>query len=787
MPSPSCGILSQSHPHPTEGSAGEILDLLKTELETGDIPFKTKLIYGMMGAFRFILPESTKARGQQSGVVETDDSDVLGSSDGGAMGRWSATVLVFVAAILIPSTQPEPAGAEGPVGRGVEILWDQWGIPHVYAKTQAGLAYGFGWAQMRNHGNLLLLAIGRARGRSAEYWGDSQLSEDRWVHTLGGPARAKQWYLLQRSSMKAYLDAFAAGINAYAKAHPEAITDSVEVVLPVTAIDVLAHLHRLLYSFFLTSGASVDDAASTWKERGSNAWAIAPSRSASGHAMLLANPHLPWSGELTFFEAQLVAPGIDVYGATLVGVPVISIGFNDHLGWTHTVNTQDGEDLFDLTLQDDGYRFDGNLRSFDTDTIWLRVRLGGSTMRTVALPVRRSVHGPVVAEGNGKALAFRLVGLDLAGAIQQWWDMGRARSRDQFVAALAQMQISGFNIVYADHDGHVLYHYGGNTPRRSLGDRGLWEGVVRGDTSATLWTGLLGFADMPMVEDPPSGWVQNANDPPWWATFPPAVEPSSYPTYLAPLSMGLRAQRSARMLEGDSSITFDELVTYKHSTRMELADRVLDDLLAAAAAESSTATSRVKAAAKTLAAWDRSAESASRGAVLFRQWWTELGRRTPPGGSRFATAWSPRQPRTTPGGLADPTLAIAALDAAARVIAGRYGDVGVPWGQVYRVRRDSIDLPANGAPGELGVFRNVAFAQMSNGQYEANSGDSYVAAIEFGSTVRAEAVLGYGNATQPGSPHRTDQLSLFSAKRLRPVWRSRVEVERHLELRERPR
>ncbi len=151
-----------------------------------------------------------------------------------------------------------------------------------------------------------------------------------------------------------YLDSFAAGINAYAQEHPELIDDEVEVVLPVTGEDILAHLQRVLYFTFVVDPEKVADLSAEQRleqkySNGSNAWAIAPNRSASGNSMLLANPHLPWSDLFLWYEAQLTAPGINAYGATLVGAPVLVLAFNEHLGWTHTVNTFDGWDLYKLT------------------------------------------------------------------------------------------------------------------------------------------------------------------------------------------------------------------------------------------------------------------------------------------------------------------------------------------------------------------------------------------------------------------------------------------------------
>lgn len=685
------------------------------------------------------------------------------------------------AALLAACSTPANTGPIPDRAGGAEILWDSYGVPHIFASDRDAMARAFGWAQMRNHGDLLLLLYAQARGRGAELLGTDYLESDRWTWTMGIPGRSNEWVAAQSPEMRAHITAFVDGINAFARAHPEMVGDSVRAVLPVVETDVIGHVQRTSLAAFIASRDQADEETRAWKERGSNAWAIAPSRSASGNAMLLANPHLPWRGLFTWIEAQMAMPGVDVYGAALVGSPVLQIAFNDQLGWTHTVNTQDGNDLYELTLESNGYRWDGGARAIETETQLIPVR--GPTPRTDTLLIRRSVHGPVVADKPGKAVALRVVGLDMPLVLEQWWNMGRARNFAEFQAAIRPNLISGQNITYADRDGHIMYFYGGNTPVRSAGSREQWEGIVPGESSANLWTTVHGYDDMPRVVDPLSGYVQNANDPPWWTTFPVALDPARYPAYMATRVMSLRAQRSVAMLELDPIITYDELVAYKHSTRMELADRVLDDLLPVAAASTSAA---VREAGAVLGRWDRSADIDSRGALLFVEWWRALGQRIPAGSSVWARPWSAAAPRATPDGLADPAAAVAALEAAAATVVQRFGATDAKWGDVYRIRRDTLDLPSNGAAGTYGVFRTVGYEAVEPNRYRAIGGDSYVAAIEFSNPLRARSIIAVGNASRAGSPHRTDQLPLFSAKQLKPVWRTRAEILAHLEMREQP-
>ena len=683
--------------------------------------------------------------------------------------------LIFAALLISSAVLGGVAARSNTAPMKTEILWDTWGVPHIFAKNDEELFHAFGWAQAQSHGDLILRLYGQARGRAAEYWGASYLDSDRWALTNSIPGRAKIWYGQQNPAFKRMLDAFARGVNDYARAHADKITDEVEAVLPIDGVDILAHSQRVIHYHFVTRPEVAGAAGRALAPQGgSNTWAVAPKRSASGKTLLLANPHLPWSDFFLFYEAQLVSPSIDAYGATLVGFPGLGIAFNDYLGWSHTVNTHDGMDLFELKLAEGGYLWDGKTQAFETETRTIKVKAGDGGIGDEKLTIRRSAHGPVIAEKGDRAVALRVAGIDDARLLEQWWEMGRAKNLKEFETAIRQLQIPMFTIMYADRDGHIMHFFGGRTPVRAAGNYN-WAGIVPGNTSATLWTRTHPFEELPRVIDPASGWLQNANDPPWTTTFPLALDPNKFPSYMAPRSMHFRAQRSARMLDEDESITFEEFIDDKHSSHMELADRTVDELIAAA---QKSENSEAKRAAAVLAKWDRTANATSRGGVLFQAFTREFIMRA--GQKRFAVRWSESDPRMTPRGLGDPQLAVEVLASASAKVTADYGAPDVTWGEVYRLRVDGYDLPANGGPGELGIFRVVNYAPDKDKRFRAEGGDSYVAAIEFSTPVRARTLMSYGNASQPGSPHRTDQLPLFARQELRPVWRTRGEIEKNL-------
>jgi acyl-homoserine-lactone acylase len=299
--------------------------------------------------------------------------------------RRVALLLSFSLAVSTLSAAPPVYKPQ----RGSEILWDKFGVPHVFAKSVPDMFYLFGYAETEAHGDLLLHVLGGSRGRGAEYFGrgveDANVKTDRWIWTNEAPARSVQWLAAQTPEFRSYLDAFAAGINAYAAAHPEALAAEVKQVLPITALDLIEH-EQHFYNFEFTAGRTLANSPRTARAAtalasppqsmrpaemghpesdgevaengfantpedladGSNGWAIAPSHTTSGKAMMLLNPHLAWGGEQTYFEIQLNAPGVNLYGATQIGVPALRFMFSDYVAMTNTVNTSNGHLLYKI-------------------------------------------------------------------------------------------------------------------------------------------------------------------------------------------------------------------------------------------------------------------------------------------------------------------------------------------------------------------------------------------------------------------------------------------------------
>ena len=685
--------------------------------------------------------------------------------------------------VALSLTFAVPAGAARPAFGGGEILWDTYGVPHVYAKTEAGAFYGFGWAQAQSHGNILLKMYGESRAKGGEYWGETASAQDRWLIANGVPERSKAWYKGQTPAMRRNVDAFAAGVNAYAAAHPDAIAPEMRQVLPLSGVDIVAHAHRLMNFFYVASERRVMTSAATAAVTGgSNAWAVMPRRTEAGKTLLLANPHLPWEpSELTYYEAQLTAPGYSVYGATQVGLPVIRFGFNDNLGFTNTVNNILGFTNYKLALADGGYRFDGKVLPFKTAQKSYKVRQADGSLETISFDQRYTVHGPVFDLPDGKGtIAVRVAGLDRPEALKQYLDMGKAQDWKEFEAALKTLQVPTFNIIYADREGHVLYLDNGILPKhKNGGSFRKWNAPVAGDTSETLWTDVHPYEDLPKVFDPPGGFVQNANDPPWVSTWPRQLNPADWPAHIVDTrGTSLRAQQSVKLMAGDGKISWDDFVARKLSTTSLMAERLVPPLLDAVGATTDPDLAEAK---QLLSTWDRRYEADSRAALLFETWAVAFAGDDFSNRAGYAMAWNLEDAIETPRGLKDPARARAMLKEAVTTARRLYGAVDRPYGEVSRLKVADADLPGHGGDGGLGIFRVMTWSPLMNGQRNPVHGETWVSMVEFGTPMKAIGVMSYGNSSQPGSRHRSDQLPLVANKEFRTLWRDRAAIEKNLE------
>ncbi len=679
-------------------------------------------------------------------------------------------VLAATAAAVVLRRPGLPPGLVPAAGTyDVRILRDVWGVPHVFGRTDADVAYGLAWAHAEDDFETLQGSLLAARGRLASVFGRQAAPNDYMVHLLRIREVVAEGYPRLGSAVRAVCEAYAAGVNHYAALHPGR---TAATLYPVRGEDVVAGFVHKLPLFFGVGGVLEElfGEGPPAAGAGSNAFAVGPGRSADGSTFLVVNSHQPWEGPVAWYEAHLHSEeGWDMVGGVFPGAPFILHGHNRYLGWAHTVNQPDLLDVYRLETdpEDPGrYRFDGAWRAFASRAAPIEVKLLGPLSWTFEREVLGSVHGPAVRRPHG-AYALRFAGFGEVGHVEQWYRMNKAASFEAWRAAMRELALPMFNTVYADAEGNVYYVYNGRLPLRAGGFD--WSGTLPGETSQALWTETLPFDRLPQVLNPPSGFVQSCNGTPFRTTVGAGnPDPADFaPSFGIEPRVTNRTLRALELLAADTSITLGELEAIKYDTRYA-ADSEMARLVARAGALPRPADPSLAEALDALAAWDLDTgvdnPRTALGVLAFGRFLSITEQLEPPSDAELS----------------------AALGEAAGTLRRHHGGLEVPWGEVNRLRRGEVDLGLGGGPDVLhAVYGELA----EDGRLIGRAGDSYVliAAWDADGRVRSRSIHQYGSATlDASSPHYADQAELFVRRQLKPVWTAAADVRAHLEREVRP-
>lgn len=687
---------------------------------------------------------------------------------------------------------PEPY-LEAARGYDVVIRRDTWGVPHVLGETDPDAAFGLGYAHAEDDFETLQQALFASRGRAAALEGRRAAKIDYVTALLGVREDVEERYEEDLApETRALVEGYADGVNLYAATHPEEVEPG---FLPATGEDVVAGfvqktpffygLDETLRAVFegtigegdaSAESAAEDGAARSergdaprlalfprgFSTRGSNAFAVAPSRSAEGRTHLAVNSHQPWDGPVAWYEAHVKSrEGWNAAGGVFPGSPVVLHGHNADLGWALTVNQPDQVDVYRLELHPEDpyrYRYDGEWRELERGTAEIEVALLGPFTWTAEREVLRSVHGPVLRTEE-ETYAIRYAGAGDLRAVEQWYRMNRARSFGEWTSAMKMRAIPSFNAVYADRAGNVHFLYNALLPMRkeAYGE----GGVLPGDTSEAVWTDFLPYERLPQVTNPPSGFVLNCNSSPFQATVGPGnPDPADYPERLGvDRRMTNRARRARELLAADEQISAEEFRSLKYdvaySERSEPA-ALVEELLA----ERPFDEPLLEEAAELLAGWDLRTEAGSRHAAI-----GVLTLR--------AVLLAERKGEPVPG-------LVESLREAAEHLETHFGRLDPRWEEVLRIRRDELDLGLSGGPDVLhAVYSDFA----EDGRLVGHTGDSYVLLAHFDEEgVDSESLHQYGSAMgRPDSEHYADQARLFAERgRTKPVWTSEAAIRENL-------
>jgi acyl-homoserine-lactone acylase len=701
----------------------------------------------------------------------------------GALPRRSVSLLLMcgiVAGLLVTRGETVAPTVAPTLGRSPHqafsgtIRRDTYGVPHIIADTEQDAAFAQGYATAEDHFLELARLFLRARGEQALVFGEESLREDLLMHQLGIWETANERFGDLPPYMQAVLDGYAEGYNTYLAEHR---ADAPDWVKPIRGVDVLAHCRAVLLIGFALDLRPLRDVKIAPK--GSNMWAIGRERSASSYGLLLGNPHLEWSGPFIFHEVQITVPGkINISGATLIGFPVVTIGFNENLGWTHTANFLHADDVYELTLSSSEpmtYTYDGLSLPIKSRELQLKVKTpAGEVSKTQT--ILTSHLGPIFRIENGKAYAFHSPSLGVVDFLTQYNLMAKARTLHEFQETLNMQQLPALNIGYADREGNVLFVYNGRIPVRTRApDK---RGMLPGDSSDAEWHMVHPIAELPQLLNPPGGYIQNTNNAPWYTTARPLLDRTRFPPYVGDDGLPLRGTFSLQTLEATPKMTLQQMLAFMNNEEVVLATRLKPELLDLVKARPGTSPD-VAEGLQVLRAWDNRDAADSRGAVLFDQWWEAYRKKASP---VYTQPWIPVQPVATPTGIGDPALAVDTFERVVAEMKTRYGSVAVRWGDLHHVRRGDLELPIGGS---TDTFRTVWY-RGKDGKSMAMGGDSYSLAVEFTPSPTAYSLIPYSESSNPASPHFNDQLRLFAQNQFKRVWFSEADIQQHLERSYRP-
>jgi penicillin amidase len=720
------------------------------------------------------------------------------------MKRSLLTCLLLLA--LAATTQAQPTADQQTTrrARAVTIYRDTYGVPHVYGRTDADVVFGLMYAQAEDNFWQLEDDMIRNLGRAAEVYGERGLNDDLVQAAFASNKLAVAQYERAAPRIRALCVAYAAGLNYFLARNPQIkprlIThfepwyvyagvggaslvtgaglklEELRAALPEVGRQVISNgaINRVRAA---APSVATDDEVDL--DEGSNMWAVAPAKSANGHALLLINPHVGFFGGGQRYEAHLhSAAGWHVSGFAILGTPYIRSGHNDYLGWSHTNNYADLLDVYEETFDDPrqplSYRYAGMHRTATEWVAALKVKTdAGLELRSFRM--RKTEQGPVLALRDGKALTLKLARVGENGGFEQRYAMSRARTLAEFKTAMARVSLTGSNTIYADRAGNIFYLHGNAVPRRST--KFDWTKPVDGGNPETEWHGYHTLAELPQLTNPPAGWLQNCNSTPFLTTAGGNPARENFPVYMVPEPDTARARNARRILAGRERFTFDEWTRAAADTTEVEADTFIPQII--------NEWQRLKGAHA-----DRAAKLADVIAEL--QQWNHVSTIDSQAMTLISSWLTVYNSRNFKRDEADYPM-LRALEQAVSDLTRDWGTWRVAWGEINRLQRthtsgqdpfsdERASLPVTGGASALGnVFTfNAPPAKGLKRRYGV-SGNTYVSVVEFAPHVRALSIVTFGQSADPRSPHFFDQAPLYARMQFKPAWFTLAEIKAHLE------
>lgn len=688
----------------------------------------------------------------------------------------------------------------------VTIYRDNYGVPHIYGKTDADAVFGLLYAQCEDDFKRVELNYIEKLGRMAEIKGENALYDDLLIRMIIDTADAIDDYKKSPAWLKKLCNAFADGINFYLYKHPDtspALLHHFEPWYPLLWTDgsigaintagLGANDLKNLYGNNAPAAINTLDSQEP-DPTGSNGFAFSPKITQSGNAILYINPHV------TFYfrpEVHIVSnEGLNAYGAVTWGQFFVYQGFNAHCGWMHTSSAVDAADSYieKISQKDDGlqYEYNGQQRKVIQKKISLHYA-NEFRSGTREFTVSYTHHGPVMAKRNGEWLSVKADNRLLEG-LMQCWLRNKATSFEAFKKTLDLKGNISNNTVYADAEGNIAYWHGNRIPARDT--KYDWSKPVDGSTSATEWKGYHKIGETVQCINPSNGWLQNCNSTPYTAAGIHSPRKEKYPAYMAPDGENFRGLNAVRVLSEGNKYTIDKVIAAGYDTRLAAFEVLVPALVKAFETGGNpndmTHTS-LKDPIKALKEWDYRCGVNSIPTTLAITW----GERLLQAINRTKIAANPdadfvdktKQFATT----ASYDDLIIPFQATINELMMKFGKWQVPWGEINRFQRISSDIDNKFDDNKPGI--PVGFASSTWGMLPSYSsrtypgtvkrygvnGNSFICAVEFGKRIKAKSLLAGGESGDEHSPHFFDQGEMYSKGLFKDVLFYREDVIKHAE------
>lgn len=691
----------------------------------------------------------------------------------------------------------QSANANDASSNKVTIYRDNWGVPHIYADTPAGGAFGLGYAQAEDRLDDVYTNIRTGLGRMSEAFGKKYVDQDYMMRLCRNEEVARDFWKKGPENYKALAAGYVAGVQAYIKKHPEKVPEFAFDLEPWMCMTV-GRAMILRWPI----GTIMDDLGNGKKKKRregppeslpmrSNEWSVAANRSAENCPILLTDPHLTWEGLAVLYESRVHSGEMQMNGFSVVGSPVVGLGHNENVGWAMTTGGPDTSDVYEIKLKNlelgkiPEYEYDGKMRKTEVSLIRIDVKGGKPVLR----PSIYTHLGPVISppdQKTGMAYVGASPYLQSDFMFDQFYKMATAKNGRELYEAIGMHQFNEQNIMFADTEGNTGYVRSGATPIRPDGYD--WNAPVPGNTSKTAWKGLHPIDDLVHIFNPPQGYMQNCNISPENMMVGSTMKPGNYPDYIFNVSWDFnnpRGKRTVDLLDADSSVTKEEAIAYTMDVHDIAAEQWKQELRSALKADkkSRSRSSEFNAATKAIFNWDNQFVAKATQTVLYKNWRLECGnqiRLNPMAEGKTLNAKSKQQ----------------MLDILAKTIIDmkkKYGRWDIAWGDVHKVGRGDVYYPVDGAEFRSGNkeanFSETLFDvrceedPKNPGHYIANNGSMSMMLMFFHKDgIESYTCTPWGQSADPKSPHFMDQgQKLYSQRKMKPTLWKKEDLMKHVE------